>query len=147
MSKDLFMQMREHEIITDNFLPTKKEIQNNALKLAKKIIDEAEENLTEKYAQIRRIKEAADIIEAEFKRNLPDENFEAFGVKGQFRSGGSVANYEEDEVYAEINQQLNDRKTLLDAALKTSDIIFDSDGVEVPKVSKTERKSSLAIIF
>lgn len=147
MSKDLFQQMREREIVTNNFLPTKKEIQISTKKFAKDIIDSGDYNLQEKYAEIRRFKEAIDILESEIKKSLPDENFEAFGIKASFRSGGSVANYSDDVTYSQIKKQLDDRKTLLDTALKTDEIIFDSEGVEVPKVSKTERKSSLSVTF
>jgi hypothetical protein len=147
MSKDLFLQMREQEVITNNFLPNKKEIQRSALMFAKNIVDFGEDNIQERYAEIRRLKEAVDVIEAHFKNSLPDEKFEAFGVKGQFRNGGSVANYDDDIVYSQIKKQLDNRKTLLEAALKTDETIYDSEGVEVPKVSKTERKSSLAITF
>lgn len=147
MSKDLFSQMREQEIITENFLPTKKEIEKASLYFAKNLIDFGEDNLYERYAQAIRLKEAITVIEQHLKNALPDENFENFGIKGRFRNGGSVPNYDEDIVYAEIKEKLNDRKTLLDAALKTNEVFFDSEGIEVPKVSKTERKSSLAISF
>ena len=147
MSKDLFLQMREQEVITNNFLPNKKEIQRSALMFAKNIVDFGEDNIQERYAEIRRLKEAVDVIESHFKNSLPDENFEAFGVKGQYRNGGSVANYDDDVVYSQIKKQLNDRKELLDTALKIETPLYDNEGAEVPKVSKTERKSSLAITF
>lgn len=147
MSKDLFQQMREREIVTNNFLPTKKEIQTSTKAFAKDIIDSGNYNLQEKYAEIRRFKEAIDILEYEIKSALPEENFEAFGIKANYRSGGSVANYSDDITYSQIKKLLDDRKTLLDAALKTDETIYDSEGVEVPKVSKTERKSSLSITF
>lgn len=147
MSKQLFEQMREVEIFTNRFLPSKTEIVQSAEQLAKDLIDSGNLNIQEKYAEIRRLKEAVDVIESEFKKSLPDENFEAFGLKGTFRNGGAVANYDEDIVYASIKKQLDDRKTLLDAALKTDEPFYDSEGVEVPKVSKTARKSSLSISF
>lgn len=147
MSKDLFLQMREQEVITNNFLPTKKEIHASAKTFIKKMVDTGEDNLYERLSQIRRTKEALITMEAELLNFIPQENFESFGLKGTYRNGGSVANYEDDIVYSQIKKQLNDRKTLLDAALKTNELFFDSEGVEVPKVSKTERKSSLAISF
>lgn len=147
MSKQLFEQMREVEIFTNRFLPSKTEIVRSAEKFAKGLIDSGNLNIQEKYAEIRRLKEAVDVIESEFKKSLPDENFEAFGLKGTFRNGGTVANYDEDIVYASIKKQLDDRKTLLDAALKTDEDFYDSEGVEVPKVSKSARKSSLSISF
>lgn len=147
MSKDLFMQMREREIITDNFFLTKKEIQKSTTSFIKEIIDSGNYNIQEKYCEVRRLKEAVDVIESELKKALPDENFEAFGFKATYRGGGSVANYNDDPIYASIKKQLDNRKTLLDAALKSDEIFYDSEGIEVPKVSKTERKSSLSVTF
>jgi len=147
MSKDLFTQMREQEVSTLNFLPTKKEIHLSVKKFVDKIVEDGEENIYEKYAEAIRLKEAISIIEQELKTKLHQESFESFGVKGTFRNGGSLANYEEDITYSQIKKQLDSRKLLLDTALKTDEILYDSEGVEVPRVSKTERKSSLVITF
>ena len=148
MSKDLFMMMREQEIMTDNFLPTKKEIQKSSKDFALKIIDQGEHNLFKVYAQSIRIKEAISTIEAELKKVLPDESFESFGIKGTFRNGGETINYSEDPIYAELQRKLKEREEMLKLALFSDDTeIYDSEGIEVPKVSKTPRKSSLAISF
>ena len=102
MSKDLFLMMREEEVATLNFLPTKKEIANTSKKFAEKIIENAEHNPQEVYAQAIRLKEALSVIESVLKGSLPEENFEAFGLKGTYRSGGESINYSEDEVYSEL---------------------------------------------
>ena len=47
--------MREAEIMTDNFLPTKKEIKLNAEKFASDLIDAGEINITETFAQALRL--------------------------------------------------------------------------------------------
>lgn len=146
-SKDLFLQMREQEIITDNFLPTKKEIQQQSLFFIKNMVESGEENIQERYAQARCLKEAVDVIESELKKALPDENFEAYGIRATYRNGGSVANYSDDPIYEDIKNQLDNRKELLDTALKIDIPFYDSEGIEVPKVSKTERKSSLSVSF
>ena len=65
MSKDLFLLMREQEIATDNFLPTKREIQTSSKQFAKKLIDEGLHNPQELLAQALRLKEALTVIEAE----------------------------------------------------------------------------------
>jgi ABC-type transporter Mla subunit MlaD len=137
--------MREREI--SQSYPTKKQLVVESTKFAKDIINNGEHNLQEVLSQIVRLKETIAILETEIKNSLPQENFEAFGIKATYRNGGSVANYTDDIVYSQIKEQLDNRKVLLDAALKTSEIIFDNEGIEVPKVSKTERKSSLSISF
>lgn len=147
MSKDLFTQMREVEIFTNRFLPSKKYITKSSKQFAKKLIDSGDYNLQEKYAEVRRLKEAIDVIESEFKKALPDESFEYYGLKATYRNGGSSLNYAEDEKYLELQSQLKHRESLLKVASESNIDFYDEEGVKVPKVSKTERKSSLSITF
>ena len=123
MSKDLFIMMREQEIATDNFLPTKKEIVTNSEKFAKNIVDSGEYNLQEIYAQALRLKEALTKIESVLKSNLEQDNFEAFGLKGIYRSGGDTINYKEDEIYNVLKADLDARVELLKLAQKQD--VFD----------------------
>lgn len=145
MSKDLFLMMREEEVATLNFLPTKKEVQNSSKNFAQKIVDDGEHNIKEVYAQSLRLKEAISTIEAVLKSNLADENFEEFGLKGQYRSGGDTINYKDDPIYRKLKADLDSRVELLKLAQKQE--VLDIYGNDVPKVSKTPRKSSLAISY
>lgn len=145
MSKDLFLMMREEEVATSNFLPTKKELKLSSGKFVKNIIDSGEHNLEEVYAQALRLKEAITVIETSLKSNLPQENFSAFGLTGTYKSGGDTLNYTEDEIYNKLKADLDARTELLKLAQKQE--VLDTYGNEVPKVSKTPRKSSLAISF
>ena len=145
MSKDLFMMMREEEIQTSNFLPTKKEIQLSSQKFITEILDSGEVDKYELLAQAKRLGEALEVINTELLKVLPQENFEAFGIKGTFRSGGDTINFAEDEVYATIKKDLDARTEQLKMAQKQD--TFDAYGNQVPKVSTTPRKSSLAISF
>jgi hypothetical protein len=145
MSKDLFSLMRMQETEIQGFLATKKEIQFSAKKFITEILDAGETDKFELLAQAKRMQEALDIINTELLKVIPLENFEAFGLKGTFRSGGDTANYIEDEVYATIKKDLDNRTEQLKMALKQD--TFDAYGNQVPKVSTTPRKSSLAISF
>lgn len=145
MSKDLFMMMREKEIATSNFLPTKKEIISTCENFAKKLVDDGEYNTQELHAQAIRSKEAFTAIESTLRKYLPDENFEGYGIKGTFRNGGDAINYDEDEVYRALKKDLEDRVELLKLAQKQ--LVIDAYGNDVPKVSTTPKKSSLAISF
>ena len=147
MSKDLFMMMREEEVATSNFLPTKRELTKSSKLFAENLVDSGDHNIIEIYSQAIRFKEALTIVEAVLKENIPQENFEAFGLKGTYRNGGDSANYSEDEVYVDLKKKLDDRTELLKTALKTDSEFYDNEGVLVPKVSTTPRKSSLAISF
>jgi hypothetical protein len=145
MSKDLFMLMREQEIQTSNFLPNKKEIQFSAKTFITNVLEAGETDKYELLAQAKRMGEALEIINTELLKVLPQENFEAFGLKGTFRSGGDTINYAEDEIYATIKKDLDARTEQLKLAQKQD--TFDAYGNQVPKVSTTPRKSSLAISF
>jgi hypothetical protein len=145
MSKDLFMMMREQEVATSNFLPTKKELAKSSKDFAEQLIDSGNYSTEELYAKALRLKEAASAIEKTLKGKLPQENFEAFGIKGTYRSGGDTLNYSEDEVWSVLKKDLDDRTELLKLAQKQD--VIDAYGNEVPKVSTTPRKSSLAISF
>lgn len=143
MSKDLFLMMREQEVASE--FPTKKEIKKSSTELVKTIIDNGNHNLQELYAQTLRLKEALATIESELKKQLPDENFEAFGLKATFRNGGNSLNYEEDEIYKKLKADLDARVELLKLAQKQD--VLDTYGNEVPKVGVTPRKSSLSVSF
>lgn len=145
MSKQLFQLMREREISTDNFLPTKKEIQKTSKDFAKNLVDSGNFDIKEIYAQAIRLKETLANVESILKTALPEENFEAFGLKGTYRGGGNSINYSEDEVYLQLKKDLDDRAELL--KLAQSQEVIDMYGNEVPKVSTTPRKASLAISY
>lgn len=145
MSKDLFLMMREQEIQTSNFLPNKKEIQFSSKKFITDILEAGETDKFQLLAQAKRMGEALDIINLELMKVIPQENFEAFGLKGTFRSGGDTINYLEDEVYATIKKDLDARTEQLKMSQKQD--TFDAYGNQVPKLTTTPRKSSLAISF
>jgi hypothetical protein len=145
MSKDLFQLMREQEVQTQNFLPNKKEIQFSATKFITDVIDGGEVDKYELLAQAKRMQEALDVITAKILEVVPQENFEAFGLKGTFRNGGDTINYKDDFKWSEIKEKLSEREMLLKVALKSNSSIYDDDGVEVTRVSTSPRKDTLAI--
>jgi hypothetical protein len=144
-NKDLFQMMREQEVQTQNFLPNKKEIQFSATKFITDVIDGGEVDKYELLAQAKRMQEALDVITAKILEVVPQENFEAFGLKGTFRNGGETINYKDDFKWSEIKEKLNEREMLLKVALKSNSSIYDDDGVEVTRVSTSPRKDTLAI--
>ena len=146
-TKNLFLMLQEQSVETNNFLPSKKEIQLSAKSFVSNLLDAGETDKMELYAQAVRINEALQIVTDELKNSIPQENFEAFGIKGTYRAGGESLNYKEDVVYAELEQKLKERAELIKVATKSKETIYDSEGVEVTKVSSTPRKSSLAITF
>ena len=147
MSKGLFELMQMEEIETTNFLPSKKELVKQSTNFITNILDSGEYNIHELLSQSKRASESLEVINSEILKRLPQENFEAFGLKGMFRQGGEKLNFSEDEVVAELEKKLAQRKELVKTATKSDEPIYDSDGVEVTKVSSTQIKSSLSISF
>lgn len=145
MSKDLFQLMRQQEIETQNFLPNKKEIQFSAQTFIKDLLDAGETDKFELLAQAKRMSEALEVINAKLIEVLPQENFEAYGMKGTYRSGGETINYSDDPIYQQLKADLDARAELLKLAQKQP--IIDAYGNDVPKVSTTPRKGSLAILW
>lgn len=145
MSKNLYELMRQQEIETSNFLPNKKEIQFSANTFITKVIDGGEVDKYELLAQAKRMQEALDVITAKILDVVPQENFEAFGLKGTFRNGGETINYKDDFKWSEIKEKLSEREMLLKVALKSNSSIYDDDGIEVKRVSTSPRKDTLAI--
>jgi hypothetical protein len=66
--------------------------------------------------------------------------------KLELGSTGDRPALEEDPVYQEINKKLKERADLLKLARKSSDPVFDSEGIEVPKVGlKTAAREVLKV--
>jgi len=147
MSKDLFLLMREQEVHTTDFLPTKKAIVSSSKEFATNLLDEGNINVPEVYAQALRLKEALTVIEATLKGALGEQNFEEFGLKGTFSNGGDKPNFKEDEIWADLKKKLDERQAILKSALSIDGVVFDHEGLEVPKVSTTPIKSSMRITY
>mgnify|MGYP003564132210 FL=1 len=147
MSKGLFELMQMEEIETTNFLPTKKEVVKQTTNFITNLLDSGDYNIHELLSQSKRASESLEVINAEILKRLPQENFEEFGLKGTFINGGEKLNFSEDEVVAELEKKLAQRKELVKTATKSDEPIYDSEGCEVPKVSSTQIKSSLSISF
>jgi len=73
MSKQLFELMREQEIQTSNFLPTKKEILKSSENFAKKLLESGEVEKLEVLAQATRLKDAITAVFDAIKATIPHE--------------------------------------------------------------------------
>lgn len=146
-NSNLFLMLQEQEINTKNFLPNKKEIHFSANQFVENILEAGEVDKTEMFVQALRLSEALEVVKDKLKNSLPQENFEAFGVKGTYRSGGDNVNFKDDPIWNDIKKELTEREELIKLALKSSKEVYDEMGVKVEKVSTTPRKASLAISF
>ena len=101
-------------------------------------------NPIEVYASLRKMAEFAsegmksirEQVTDEYDK-YPEKQVSIKDVVCSIVSGGTVLNYDEDPIYKQIKNDLNDRKKLLDVAQTKQ--IFDGEGIEVPKVTNTPR--------
>ena len=107
---------------------------------AKQIIDAGEQDLFKLSSQSFRLEEFLKAFNKQLRNGLQDElnsgKFEAYGIEFSCKNAPSRLNYKEDEVWFELNAKLKEREELLKVAEKSKEQIFDSEGVEVPRVSR-----------
>ena len=144
--KDLFLMIREEEE-TSNILPSKKEIELSSKNFAKNLIDNGEMDKYEAFAQAERMALAISTVRDELKSSLPREKNTFFGIEINPVNGRQMIQFAEDPIYADLQKQLKDREELLKAALKTESFFYDSDGIEVPKVSVKYATDSLQVKY
>lgn len=147
MSKDLYFEMRA-ERLAELYEPsfTKKEAVLTGKRMVDNLLEAGEVEPLKVWANIVRLKEVVNSADAEFRNRLEvlgKEN--VYGVEFNHVNGGEILNYEEDEVYRELKEVLDERVAILKLAQKTT--LIDGYGNEVPKVSTTPRKSSITVKF
>ena len=147
MSKNLFELMAQQSVATANFLPNKKEIEFSSKEFAKKLIDSGELDKQEAFAQAERLTLAITNVRDELKKSLPREKQTFYGIDVTPVSGRQMIQYNEDLVWSELKEKLSQREELLKVALKTTEPFYDSEGVEVPKVSVKYSADSLTIKY
>ena len=146
-TKNLFELMAQQEIQTNNFLPNKKEVEFSAKKFASQLIEAGEIDKYEAFTQAVRMSNALEIIKDEIKSHLPKEKHVAFGVEISPISGRTMVQFQDDEMWSQLKHKLSQREELLNLALKSDDPIYDSEGVEVPKVSVKYASDSLSVKY
>lgn len=127
---------------------TKKKAEQTGLNLVSKVFEEGNDSPLEVYSNIVRLKAVIDSADKAFRERLNLSNADRFnGVTFTPKNGAESLNYSEDAVYAELEAKLKQRAELLKVASKSSDVIFDSEGCEVPRVSKKYNKPAIVITF
>ena len=147
MSKNLYELMQMQEIATNNFLPSKKELELSSKTFAKNLIDAGENDKMEMFAQAERLTTAISNVRDELKASLPREKQIAFGIEINPVNGRQMIQFAEDEIYADLQKQLKEREELLKVALKSDKTIYDDQGVNVPKVGVKYASDSLQVKY
>lgn len=149
-----FLLMRQEEETGQLYVPTisKKEVKSKAEQDAQALIDAGNADVADAFVDATRIAEYLTTFVKALKIHVtPDEYGKEYATKSAkitFRGTGDRLDYEQDEVYANLKQQLKEREELLKLAYKSKDMLFDSEGVEVPKVAvKTPSKETVVITY
>jgi hypothetical protein len=127
---------------------TKKQAEQTGINLINKLFDDGNQTPTQFYSNIARLKAVIDSADRAFRDrlNLTEPN-SYNGVLFTPKNGSESLNYDEDDIYVLLENKLKQRQELLKTASKSDEIIFDSEGCEVPKVSKKFNKPSIVITF
>ncbi|MFY8166230.1 MAG: hypothetical protein ACOVJ8_06530 [Sediminibacterium sp.] len=127
---------------------TKKQAEQTGIDLINKLFEEGNQTPVQFYSNIARLKAVIDSADKAFRERLNLTQADSYnGVTFTPKNGAESLNYAEDSIYADLENKLKQRSELLKVASKSDDLIFDSDGCEVPKVSKKFNKSSIVITF
>lgn len=145
MSKNLYELMQMQEIATNNFLPSKKELELSSKTFAKNLIDAGEINKVEAFAQAERLTTAISNVRDELKASLPREKQTAYGIEINPVNGRQMIQFSEDAIWVQLNADLKEREELLKLAQRMD--VFDAYGNDVPKVSVKYSADSLTIKY
>ena len=146
-SKDIFFDMRSEEM---QYAPdfTKKQAEQTGAELANQIFESGEQSPIQVYSNIVRLKAVIDAADKTFRDRLELIKPDSYnGVTFTPKNGAESLNYTDDSIYLELENKLKQRAELLKVSSKSDELIFDSEGCEVPKVSKKFNKSSIVITF
>lgn len=147
MSKNLYELMQMQEIATNNFLPSKKELELSSKTFAKNLIDAGEIDKISAFAQAERLTTAISNVRDELKASLPREKQTAYGIEINPVNGRQMIQFSEDELWADLNRKLKEREEVLKISLKQTEPLYDSQGCEIPKVSVKYSADSLTIKY
>ena len=149
MSKKLFEMMQAEQLAS--LYPTdftKKEAVKTGSELTKKIFNEGNVDKLQYVANLARLEAFISSAMAEARNGIVDiEKTSVLGVEFNPVNGGETLNFKDDPIWSDIKQELSEREELLKLAFKAKKEFYDSEGVEVPKVSSTPRKSSITLKF
>ena len=105
----------------------------------------------ETIASVERLKAYVESYSKSIRKmidQVPEKEYKKSNVVFSMRNTGDRLDYMQDDIYEKLSNQLKERADLLKVAYKSSDAIYDADGVQVPKVGiKTHGGEVLTIKF
>jgi hypothetical protein len=136
-----FLLMRANEESGQLYVPiiSKDDIKEKAERDALTIMNEGDFYADEVLVDAVRISDYLTTFIRTLRDNINEEKTRDAlkGVKISFKNAPSRLNYSEDTTWQEIKEKLSEREELLKLAEKSKDAIYDADGAEVPRVSRS----------
>lgn len=127
---------------------SKKKAVSTGQELVKQVFEAGEVEPLKVFSNIVRLKEVVNAADKAFRERLQLNAADSSnGVTFTPKNGSKKLNYNEDPIYAELVAKVKAREELLKVAANSKDVIFDSEGIEIPKVSVTYDKSSITVTF
>jgi hypothetical protein len=135
-NKDLYHYESLNEMAFNFPEMTKRELEQAGAQRAADLMASGELDEYQALASAERLKVFATSYCEQLRRDihqLPEKNYKAHGVEFSMRNTGDRYDWEFDDVYLSLKNQLKQREDLLKVALKSDAPIYDADGVQVPK--------------
>jgi hypothetical protein len=141
--------------LDSNMSLNKKELSMHGAEDAKRLIESGNYNAIDIIVKARKVieylngfvKESDSTARTEII-NFDENKTEVLGSKVSLGSTGDRLDYESDQEYKELKEQLKHREGLLKLANQSSIDIFDQNGARVPRVPvKTHSKETLKIVI
>lgn len=127
---------------------SKKKAVSTGQELVKQVFDLGEVEPLKVFSNIVRLKEVVNAADKAFRERLQLNTADSYnGVTFTPKNGSKKLNYSEDPIYAELVAKVKAREELLKVAASQIDVFYDSEGIEIPKVSVTYDKSSITVTF
>lgn len=153
-NSEMFLSLRDEEVNKAVYFKgkSKKQVIQSAEELASELIESGEVDSADALTKIVKLKDYLDTLEKKLRSDLETEmtsgeKLTKEGVTFQFSEGSRRLNADADPMYQGLKQALKEREDLLKAAEASSQPIYDSEGIEVPKVGYSYTKSSIKITY
>lgn len=149
MSKLQFFEMRAEQMtaLYDSTF-TKKDAIKTGENLIDSVLESGDCDIMELGANLARLEQVVSAAMAKFRSHIIDKEKQiVLGVEFSPVNGGNTVNYADDIIWQDLKSQIAHRESLLKVAMQSNIEFYDSEGILVPKVSTTPRKSSITIKF
>lgn len=150
----LIPQINIIQLVSDNLEEmyhntfNKKDAEDTGIKLATDIFENGVISTVKAFSNIVKLKASIDAAVQVFRERIVIGNSITYnGVSFTNKSGAERLKYSDDWKVAELEDALKQRKELVKVATKSKDAIYDSEGIEVCKVSREFTKDSIVITF